>query len=48
MVTTVSPAKATEPIVVAFGMWTRVIPMNHVGPDRHTWSGNSEDEKWSA
>jgi len=37
-VTTVSRAKAAEPIVMPFRMLTRVVPMNHVldgGPDPH-------------
>ena len=29
-VTIVSPAKTAETIVMSFGLWTRVGPMNHV------------------
>jgi len=42
----VSPAKAAEPIVIPFEMWTRVGLRNHVSdgdPDPHTRRGNFED-----
>ena len=44
-VTVVSPAKTTEPIEIAFGLWTQVGPRNHVadwGPDHPMESGISE------
>ena len=45
---TASPAKVTEPIVMPFGMLTRVGLRNHVldkRPDPHTRSSNFEGEK---
>ena len=41
------PWKTAEPIEMAFGMWTRVGPRNHVsdgGPDLPVRKGNFEEE----
>jgi len=46
-VTTTSPAKATEPIMMPFGILTRVGLRNHMvdGVQIHTRRGNFEGEK---
>ena len=47
-VTTMSPAKPAEPIVMRFGMLTWMDPRNHAldgGPDPHAQRGNFEGKK---